>query len=126
MPQIKLDAQHNRVARHGAEEIVAAAAAVKLPVFRLDTQKIRSKQELLKHLAQALALPRHFGENWDALADCLMDSDWLPPSGCVLVWSGAQAFESAASEDHAILRGVFSEAAAFWKEHGKPFHVYWA
>lgn len=124
MPHIKLDAQHNRVAHHLAKDVLAAAAVAKLPVFRVDTQKVTAKKELLKHLAQALALPRHFGQNWDALADCLMDAQWLPPTGCVVLWVGSKAFESAAGEDFAIARDVFGEAAAFWKEHGRPFHLF--
>lgn len=124
MPQVKLDAQHNRLAQHEAEEVLAAAAAAKLPVFHLDTQKVKTKQELLKHLAQALALPRHFGENWDALADCLMDADWLPPAGCVLLWKNAAALATAARDEHQVLRELFAEAAEFWQERGKPFHVF--
>lgn len=123
---IQLDALHNRVARHAAQGVLAAAAKAKIPVFRLETHKTRNKAELLKLLAQALALPRHFGENWDALADCLMDANWLPPAGCVILWSGEKAFASAAGEDHEVLREVFAESAQFWQERGKPFHVFLA
>lgn len=124
MPKLKLDAAHNRVARAPAAAVLAAGAAARLPVFRLDGALLGEKQGLLKELAQVLALPRHFGQNWDALADCLMDRDWLPPAGCVLLWTSAQTFATAAAEDYATAQDVFAEAAAFWKEHGRPFHVF--
>jgi RNAse (barnase) inhibitor barstar len=109
---------------HDPAALLAAADAAKLPAFRLTGEKLADKAALIAALAAALALPRHFGRNWDALADCLMDRAWLPPSGCLLVWQGATQFEKTAAEDFAIACDVFSEAAAFWKERGKPFHVF--
>ena len=35
------------------------------------------KQELLARLAQGLSFPDYFGENWDALIDCLSDLSWV-------------------------------------------------
>ncbi|KAB2839025.1 MAG: barstar family protein [Burkholderiales bacterium] len=124
MSQLKLDAAHNRVAPAPAASVTAAAQAAGLPLFRIDTTQLGTKAALLAACAQTLALPRHFGKNWDALADCLMDADWLPPSGCVLLWLGSRAFEATAPEDFAIARDVFGEAAAFWKVRGRPFHLF--
>jgi RNAse (barnase) inhibitor barstar len=38
---------------------------------------LHSKIELLHNLAHKLAFPDYFGENWDALVDCLSDLSWL-------------------------------------------------
>lgn len=124
MSHLKLDAADNRVTRAPGIQVAAAAQAQGLPLFRLDTAGRPSKSQLLKECAHALALPRHFGKNWDALADCLMDAQWLPPAGCVVLWVGSKAFESAAAEDFATACDVFGEAAAFWKERGRPFHLF--
>ncbi len=57
-------------------------------VFRLDG-RLRRKRDLLRALANELKFPSYFGENWDALEECLSDlSDlsWLDgPPGVVLV-----------------------------------------
>ncbi len=34
---------------------------------------LKSKPELLAHLARAIPLPDYFGKNWDALEECLAD-----------------------------------------------------
>lgn len=39
---------------------------------------IRSKQKLLRTLAEELRFPAYFGHNWDALEECLRDLSWLP------------------------------------------------
>ena len=39
---------------------------------------IRSKQKLLRVLAEQLQFPAYFGYNWDALEECLRDLSWLP------------------------------------------------
>lgn len=36
-------------------------------------------------IAAAMQMPTHFGENWDALADCLNDLAWLRADAVVLV-----------------------------------------
>lgn len=37
----------------------------------------KGKEQLLKALAIGLAFPDYFGENWDALIDCLGNLSWL-------------------------------------------------
>ena len=39
---------------------------------------IRSKQKLLRVLAEQLQFPAYFGYNWDALEECLQDLSWVP------------------------------------------------
>ena len=44
------------------------------------------KQDLFRALARGLKLPGYFGNNWDALEECLCDLSWLKsPAGIVLV-----------------------------------------
>jgi RNAse (barnase) inhibitor barstar len=64
------------------------ALAEKLPGFavrRLRGAKMRDEQGLFDEFAAALQFPYYFGENWDALRDCLTDLMWLPAKGYAVV-----------------------------------------
>ena len=63
---------------HGDPQALAAAAhAAKLRFHSTDLSGVSSKQSLLAALAKGLKLPTHFGNNWDALAECLTDFSWI-------------------------------------------------
>lgn len=38
---------------------------------------LNSRHKLFAALRRELKLPGYFGENWDALADCLRDLSWI-------------------------------------------------
>jgi len=46
---------------------------------------VREEDELLKKLSEILEFPDYFGNNWNALYDCLCDFDWMTKRGIVLV-----------------------------------------
>jgi hypothetical protein len=103
---------------------VAALARIKnLRVFEADCGSVRSKRRLMEVLADALALPDHFGANWDALADCLTDMAWAQAEGYVLVLRGLGGLARAAPKDYEMLLDVLTDAATFWQDDGVPFYV---
>ena len=57
---------------------VEAAIRVRLPAH------LNSKAALLKSLAEYLKFPDYFGNNWDALEECIRDRSWLPPGDVIL------------------------------------------
>jgi hypothetical protein len=111
--------------RHGdVAPLAAAARDAKLRLRTADLKGVGSKTELMAALEKGLALPEHFGSNWDALADCLEDSDWLGHDGCVVVLAHAGPYRKAHAADWSTLEEILAEAADFWRERHKPFWVF--
>jgi len=106
------------------ETVLDAAAAAGLCSVRIDLAGCRSKAELLARVADALEFPWWFGQNWDALADCLGDLEWLPAEGYVLLLDAADDLRRSAPRDFATVTEVFADAAHGWREHGTPFWVF--
>lgn len=100
-----------RVAR--SDEVVEAARETGL---RLEVVPFGTKPALLKNIASALAFPDWFGQNWDALEDCLTDLSWTSAAGHVLLFDGARA-----GEDFGVLVDVLTSSAEYWAGRGKPF-----
>lgn len=106
------------------ETLKTAAAAAKLRFCALDLHGIDSKAALLAAIDKALKLPEHFGDNWDALADCVEDGDWLGRSGIVIAIRHVAPFRKAHPADWATLADILGEAAEYWQERHKPFWVF--
>jgi RNAse (barnase) inhibitor barstar len=106
------------------DAIKAAAAAANLKYRVVDLHGVGGKSELMAALAKGLKLPEHFGNNWDALADCLEDSEWLGTHGIVVVLRHAAGYNKAYPADWKTLEEILSEAAEYWQERHKPFWVF--
>ena len=100
-----------RVAR--TDEIVDASRGTELSLVKV---RYAEKQALLKNLAAALDFPDWFGENWDALEDCLTDLSWRKAAGHVLLFD-----EVKPGDDLGVLIDVLRSSAEFWAGRGKPF-----
>lgn len=98
-------------------------------------RKMRSWQGLFDEVAAALRFPQYFGENVDALADCITDLDWLPrQAGYVVVVDDpgevlADAEPAALRRLVALLRNAAArwaepvEQGEWWDRPAVPFHV---
>ena len=100
-----------RVSR--ADEVLDAVQGSKLSVVRV---AFAPKAALLKDLASALGFPAWFGENWDALEDCLTDLSWRDALGHVLIIERAKP-----GDDLGVLVDILRSSAEFWAGRGKPF-----
>jgi hypothetical protein len=61
------------------------------PLARADVtidDSVQGRQELLRAIAQGLCFPDYFGENWDALIDCLADLSWHQASEAIIDHAG--------------------------------------
>ncbi len=118
------------LAAPAAEACDALGALESTPALRCVTRFLRADRArtghaLLDECAAALQFPPYFGDNWDALHDCLTDLAWLRADVVVLCFTEAsQLLIHATEEDRQRLVLVLHEAVKHWSKT-KPFHVVW-
>lgn len=81
------------------------------------------RKAVLREIGRALALPRWYGANLDALYDCLTDLPEATPLGLVLVLDGlAPRGDFDAAQRDALL-DVFRDAQDAFEEAGRALRV---
>jgi len=86
-------------------------------VRTLRGSKARTAARLFDEFAAALQFPYYFGENWDALDECLADLDWLPGTAYVLVFTDSQhLLDGEPAGQFALLVDVLENAARGWAQ----------
>ncbi|OOG47049.1 barstar family protein [Rhodanobacter sp. C01] len=108
------------------DRLARTALRDELHVSRTDLAGCRDKDALLRRLAVSLQLPATFGQNWDALADCLRDPHRVPAWGHVLLFDHVDELRRAAEADYDTLLGILDDAATFGSEHETPWFAFLA
>jgi len=108
------------------EPLRSAASAAHLAFSTVDLTHAKDRTALFAALDKSLALPDHFGHNWDALADVLEDREWLGKHGRVIAFTGSAAYRREHPTDWSTLEDILGEAAEFWKERHVAFWVFTA
>lgn len=109
-----LDASRSGVYRSPrAEPIMDAVRGSALSLVMIRAQ---GKEALLTQIAAELDFPDWFGQNWDALEDCLTDLSWRNAAGHVLVFEEPQP-----GDDLGVLIDVLQSVAEYWGRRGEPF-----
>ena len=103
------------------EGLAEAANALGFAVAPIDLAGCLDKREVLDRFARALRLPEWFGDNWDALADCLGDLSWWPADGYLLLLEHAGAWRAADAGEFATLLAILDDAAQLWSTQRVPF-----
>jgi hypothetical protein len=87
----------------------------RLIVRQVRGARARSEQALFDEFAAAWQFPPYFGNNWDALEECLADLAWLPAQAYVLVMrTGLAVLESESEKDQARFWSVVARVAQGW------------
>ena len=73
---------------------------------------MKTKDEFLAELSRVLNLPGYFGNNWDALSDCLRDFHWLSQRDIVLVHTD---FPPLPLADQRTYLDVLKDACLDWR-----------
>ena len=86
-----------------------------LAVAVLDGTEAATRAGFFMSLPCTLRFPDYFGNNWDAVYDCLTDLNWLPAAGYVLVLDGIDQFATDEPEQWDVALKVLRDACAFWQ-----------
>jgi RNAse (barnase) inhibitor barstar len=127
LQQILVDSANNGVYQlpsSAFEAVQDAAAAEGLIFYAADLLDANTGDAVLDCLARALKLPEHFGNNFDALYDCLTDLTWQHTSASVIVLTGAESLYTGDADAWEVLLSVFASAAEYWQEEETPFWVF--
>lgn len=94
-------------------------------------KKMTTDGKLFDEVAAACQLPDYFGENWNALRECLSDLEWMPAARYVIVVTSAEVMLAEAPDLLRHLVVAFNDVAEEWTHAGvrlwapepRPFHV---
>lgn len=114
------------VVEEDLDPLAALADPKAMFVSRTSLKGCDSKDELLRRLAASWQLPATFGDNWDALADCVRDFAWLKAQGYLLLFDHADDLRNASENDFDMLLDILDEAAEGWLDDGVPFFAFFA
>lgn len=93
--------------------------------------KCQSVVGLLAECARTLDFPDYFGHNWDALEECLIDLEWLPAKGYILLITDAECVLPDDEEEYETFLEILRDAGEAWgtgqagmdARRATPFHV---
>lgn len=92
-------------------------------VFYLDGKTIHNKSSFLGKIAEVMKFPEYFGNNWDALEDCLTDLKWCPASRYILIYDAPNIFAKAEPDQWEIARNILQSSVAYWQNTSTPLDV---
>jgi hypothetical protein len=94
-------------------------------------KKMTTDHKLFDEVAAACQFPDYFGENWNALRECLGDLEWMPAERYVLVVTSAESILAAEPDllQHFVIatndvaQGWARAGERPWAPEPRPFHV---
>jgi hypothetical protein len=101
----------------------AAAKGAGVAWFDLDLAGVTGREAFLKRCAATFPFPDHFGRNWDALHECLLDLAGARSSGAVVHWRRGAALAKRAPDATRTALEILREASIYWGSTGRVFLV---
>lgn len=108
--------------------VYSSLEEVKLDPNRFHTTIHSKKYPLLDLfyplISRRLHFPSYFGNNFDALEECLMDLEWIREKQVVIEFRENELLiHEEPTDKKDILWDIFADAASFWKDHELEFIV---
>ena len=76
--------------------------------------KCSNYEALHNEVAAALQFPYYYGENWDAMDECITDLDWLPADWYLINISGIEQVLPDDEKHFGIFMGILFDAGKTW------------
>lgn len=97
-------------------------------------ERMKDMNSFLQEIAAALQFPHYFGNNWNALDECIKDLSWIPANTFVIGISNSESILSQCSaEDRQAFGELIRETCESWSQPydedkewgrpGRPFHI---
>lgn len=87
-------------------------------------QRCTTYERLHAEISAALQFPSYYGENINALSECIEDLDWLNAERIFIFIDRAEDFlQFDEAEDNAYSK-VFIRAEEYWQEEAKKFVIF--
>mgnify|MGYP000092786931 CR=1 FL=1 len=99
------------------------AKAAGFACFHIEGKNINRKEQLMNAVATALHFPKHFGNNWDALEECLTDLEWVEADGYLVYYDHIDGLLATHPDQFETLVEILRDSVASWKEDGEPMVV---
>lgn len=107
-------------------QLRSAASAVGDQFAAIDCADARDKADVLARIAKALAFPKHFGGNLDALYDSLTELPSAAGKGWAILLHRLPVQPGFSAEDREALLDTFRDAAEFHAEGATAFRVFFS
>lgn len=86
-------------------------------LFILEGKNMKTRSDLFSEIAKILHFPNYFGNNWNALDDCLQDLDWIHSNSIIII---IRDFDKILLEDNTKEKNIFLDcvkaANDFWED----------
>jgi hypothetical protein len=92
-------------------------------LFYLDGHKIVDRASLLQQFASAMQFPEHFGNNWDALADCLTDLDEDGIDRYIIFIDRLDNFAPAEPQQWTTFIDICKSIVKYWQDTDTPMYI---
>ncbi|PXX01426.1 barstar family protein [Mycolicibacterium moriokaense] len=92
-------------------------------IRRVRGTKSSDEAHLFDEMAAALQFPYYFGENWNALWDCITDLNWLRGLSYLVIFDSAEHLLSESNRGFQFLLQVLKDAHERWHQETADFGV---
>lgn len=85
--------------------------------------KCGDNRSLHSEIGAALQFPPYYGENWDAMDECIRDLSWMPAPSYLIVVLDVGEILPADEDSFRTFLSILSDAVKVWRNPDPPFEL---